>query len=297
LSTGNKFYKSNNQLSHSPLRKAFDFFLFTSLFIACCAVVMVYQTYSLILQKPFNIYLAAFVFFATVCSYNFHWFLTPYSSRPSQRLEWDEQHKKYHLFLSIAGLIGAVVFFYFFKEHWFYIGGSAVLTFLYSAPKISIPPFQWLKKVAVGKTIFLAAIWAYVTAALPILIENDVIGEKEIFFCIGQFFFIYAICILFDFRDREDDKADGIRSMITYFNEKGIDVLFMISITIFAILTLLLQQTGIGLNNIILLLIPAIILVCLYRYSKKNFSDFLYYFILDGLMMLSGLLLWLVNRF
>ena len=139
--------------------------------------------------------------------------------------------------------------------------------------------------------------WTYVTAALPILIEENIITTKAILFCISQFFLIYAICILFDFRDREDDRAEGIRSMITYFNEKGIDILFFISVVVFVILVFLLSMVGIEWGHIILLMIPAVILVFLYKYSKRNFSDYLYYFVLDGLMMFSGLLLWLVNRF
>ena len=277
-------------------KPAFDFFLFTSLYIACCAVLMLYQTYTLIIGKPVDIYLAAFVFFSTFCSYNFHWALTPESTAPSQRLQWEENHKSYHLLLSIAGFIGAVVFFFYLKEKWFYIIPSAILTFLYSAPKIALPFFQLLKKVAIGKTIFLALIWAYVTSALPVLME-DAFSKKAILFFIGQFFFIYAICILFDFRDRENDKAEGIRSMITYFNETGINILFTISVTIFVVLGLLLRQTGVAWINIIVLLIPAFLLISLYKYSKRNFSDYLYYFILDGLMMFSGLLLWLMNRF
>lgn len=258
---------------------------------------MVYQTYTLIIGKPVNPYFAAFVFFSTVCSYNFHWALTPHLLAPSHRLEWDEKHKHYHFLLSIAGLAGAAISFFFIKEHWFYIGIAAIFTFLYSAPKISFSPFQWLKKIAIGKTIFLALAWTYVTATLPILIEGEMNSAKAVLFCIGQFFLIYAICIPFDFRDREDDKAEGIRSMITYFDEKEIDVLFFVSVLIFAILVFFLKSDGIAWGNIVLLLIPAVVLIALYRYSKRNFSDYLYYFILDGLMMFSGLLLWLVNRF
>jgi 4-hydroxybenzoate polyprenyltransferase len=139
-------------------------------------------------------------------------------------------------------------------------------------------------------------VWAYVTAALPVLME-DALSPKAILFCIGQFFFIYAICILFDFRDREDDKADGILSMITYFTERGIDILFTISVSIFIIIVLWLKYEGIAWINMLILLIPAIILVALYNYSKRTFSDYLYYFVLDGLMMLSGLLLWTMNMF
>lgn len=279
------------------IKKIFDLFLFTSLFVACCAVVMVYQTYTLIIQQPVNIYFAAFVFFSTVCSYNFHWFLTPHSVSPSQRLRWEMNHKIYHLLLATVGAAGSLVFFFFLKQHWFYIGVGAVLTFLYTAPKISFPPFQWLKKIAVGKTIFLAMTWTYVTAVLPLLVEEHLFTQREFLFAAAQFFFIYSVCILFDFRDREDDKADGIRSMITYFNERGIDILFSISLTAFVVLCLLLQRQGLPWVTILFLLIPAMLLAGIYKYAKRNFSDYLYYFVLDGLVMLSGLLLWLVNRF
>ena len=277
-------------------KSVFDFFLFTSLYIACCAVIMLYQTYTIIIGKPVDLYFAAFAFFSTVCSYNFHWALTPHSIAPSHRLQWDEKHKSYHLLLSITGLTGSAIFFFYFIDKWIYIIPAAILTFLYSAPKIPLPFFQLLKKVAIGKTIFLAMIWTYVTAALPILVE-DKFTTQALLFCTGQFFLIYAICILFDFRDREDDKADGIRSMITYFNERGIDMLFALSVIVFITFTLLLHQTGLPWINIIILLIPVFILVSLYKYSKRNFSDYLYYFILDGLMMLSALLLWIMNRF
>jgi 4-hydroxybenzoate polyprenyltransferase len=258
---------------------------------------MVYQTYTLVIGQPVNLYFAAFVFFSTVCSYNFHWALTPHSIAPSQRLEWDLKHQSYHLLLSVTGLVCSVIFFFFLKEHWFYIGIAAVLTFLYSAPKISFPPFPWLKKIAIGKTIFLAMTWTYVTAALPILTAGDIESETAILFCMGQFFFIYSICILFDFRDREDDKLEGIRSMITHFSERGIDLLFTSCMITFFILCFLLKQEGIRWINMIVLVIPAVLLIGLYKYAKRNFSDYLYYFVLDGLMMLPGLLLWMMNRF
>ena len=258
---------------------------------------MVYQTYTLVIDRPVNFYFAGFVFFSTVCSYNFHWALTPNSIAPSHRLKWDERHKRYHFLLSVMGLIGSIIFFLFMREHWFSVGVAAIFTFLYSAPKISFPPFQWLKNIAVGKTIFLALTWAYVTAALPVLIEGDFFSPKPLLFFTGQLLFIYAICILFDFRDRDDDKADGIRSMITFFNERGIDLLFSFSIVAYIIMMILLYNTGLPWFNIILLIFPALLAAGLYGHAKRNFSDYLYYFILDGLMMLSGLLLWFVHMF
>ena len=47
----------------------------------------------------------------------------------------------------------------------------------------------------------------------------------------------------------------------------------------------------VSVKSIFFLLIPALITATLYERSKQNFSDYLYYVILDGLMMFSGLLM------
>ena len=107
---------------------------------------------------------------------------------------------------------------------------GAFVTFLYSAPKLPQPIFRSLKTIAIGKTLFLSLVWTYVTAILPVFIDNKSLKGESLFFSISRFGLIYAICIIFDYRDREDDKRDGIRSMITYFGEKGIDFIFAISL-------------------------------------------------------------------
>lgn len=138
-------------------------------------------------------------------------------------------------------------------------------------------------------------VWTYVTTALPILIEGAQWDTDMFLFILGRFFLIYAICILFDYRDREDDKADGIRSMITYFNEKGINALFAASLILFTISTLLMMKYGYPASTIAIILIPGIIVAALYNYAKKNSSDYFYYFILDGLMMFSALLMLILH--
>ncbi len=106
-----------------------------------------------------------------------------------------------------------------------------VLTFLYSAPKVPHATFRWLKKIAIGKTIFLAFVWMYVTTLLPFLIADaSKQGWMEaVLLSIYRFFLVYAICILFDHRDREEDRAEGIRSLITSLEEPHLDKLYYAS--------------------------------------------------------------------
>jgi 4-hydroxybenzoate polyprenyltransferase len=276
-------------------KKLFDFFIFSSVYIALCAVLMVYQAHQLLLQSKPSFNFLAFVFFSTICSYNFHWYLTAKSVTPYQRISWAQQHKGWHLILYIIGLAGCAFYFFTISKHWAALAFGALLTFLYSAPKIPQTFFKALKKIAIGKTVFLSFVWMYVTTVLPIIISGEHWKTDFILFALSRLFLIYAICILFDYRDREDDKNDGIKSMITYLGEKGINNLFFISLLLFAASTVCLYKYNYSFSIIFILLIPGIILASLYKYAKKNFSDYLYYFILDGLMMFSGLLM-LVGR-
>jgi 4-hydroxybenzoate polyprenyltransferase len=145
--------------------------------------------------------------------------------------------------------------------------------------------------VAIGKTIFLAGMWMYATTFLPIIISSPEWKNEYTVFILSRFFFIYTICILFDYRDRADDKAAGIRSMITYLDEKGINILFAISFALFTIFTIYLLHFHYSILEVILLLIPGLIILAFYNYAKRNFSDDFYYFVLDGLMALSALLM------
>jgi 4-hydroxybenzoate polyprenyltransferase len=130
---------------------------------------------------------------------------------------------------------------------------------------------------------------------MPVFIAEEAHFNHQMkLFAASRFFLIYGICILFDYRDRDDDKEEGIRSMITYFDEKGVDRLFIFSMIAFAVFTLGLLYTGISWLLVFILLIPGMILAVLYQYAKRHFSDYLYYFVLDGLMMLSGLLMLLL---
>jgi 4-hydroxybenzoate polyprenyltransferase len=268
----------------------FDLFIFTSIWIAGCAMVMVGQTNQLMhLQYDVPAYLA-FVFSSTLCSYNFHWFLSSDATSENERVRWTLRHKTLHLVLTGIGALGAAWFFIHFINHWFWLCGAVLLTFLYSAPKIQYKPFAWLKRIAIGKTIFLAFVWMYVTTFLPIAIDDQHWNTASLLFCIHRLFLIYAICIPFDYRDRDYDKKEGIRSLITHLNERGVNNIFAFSLLMFFGSGIALYWHGYNWQVIALLLAPGFIVWALFPIAKKNFSDYLYYFVLDGLMMFSALL-------
>jgi 4-hydroxybenzoate polyprenyltransferase len=273
------------------LRKIVDFIVFSSLYVAICAVVMIGQTSRLLLGINPSAHLLGFAFFASICSYNFHWYLTPRSASPSRRVHWTEYHKRLHLVLYGIGAIGSIIFFFYLTKFILAIGFAALLTFLYSAPKLPQPIFRRLRHIAIGKTFFLTFVWVYVTAVLPLIVAEAPWHSSFYWYIASRFFLIYAVCMIFDYRDREDDRKAGIVSMVTVLSERNFDRLFIISMILFFFTTVALSAYHYPAFYIILLLIPGAILAALYRETKRNYSDYLYYVVLDGIVMLSGLLM------
>lgn len=271
------------------LRFLFHLFLFTSVYIAGCALLMIWQTVALLGLPAMPASFYWFVFFATICSYNFHWYLTPSVYSASERIMWGERHRQLMLWLCGIGAIGAAFLFWQLREHWLALAGAAVLTFLYSAPKVPHPTFIWLRRIAIGKTIFLTSVWTYVTTLLPVLISNTPVTLPVIFFTLHRFFLIYAICILFDYRDLESDKKEGIRTLITYLNARDLNRLYYFSLLIAAITAGLLGPYT-HLPDIISLMIPVAATAAITRKAQQTASDYMFYFVLDGFMALSALL-------
>jgi hypothetical protein len=269
------------------LRTAFNLFLFSSFFIALCATAMACQT-AYLFRLSHNVLFYGFVFCGTVCSYNTHWAFTPKVFQnpivPPSGL--NKVSLKTHIVLAVAALSGAVVFFILLWQHWLWLAGAAALSFLYTAPKIPLRITQWLQKIAYAKTVFLTLAWTYITAMLPMLITDTGMHTAHILFCINRFYLIYAICILFDLRDRESDQREHIRGMVTEFPLPAVDRLYWgVMAAFFVTACSLLFYLSIA--TVVALLIPGLILFFGYGWFKKQQADYVYNFILDGLMVFS----------
>lgn len=275
----------------SFLKKGFDFFLFTSLFIALCATGMIYQTW-LLFHLPLVPDFLYFVYFGTLCSYNFHWYLTPALYGGTYRTKWSTRNKQIHFSFFFIGLAGCGWMAIQLLDYWPWLLATGFITFLYSAPKIPFKLFTELKKIAIGKTIFLSLVWTHVTVLMPLILHEINWEAQHYIFAVNRFVFIYSICILFDYRDRAEDKKEGIKSLITLLAEKNINRLFYFSMLVFFGTTISLYLSGMPFNTCLALAIPGFVLALIYNYAKASTSDYFYYFFLDGLMMFSLVLLY-----
>lgn len=231
-----------------------------------------------------------FIFFATLTSYSLHWYLTNYKNEESVRLMWNLRHKKLFPVLFVISFLATLVLFAALKEYYLYLLPLAFITFMYSAPKIPLKPFMLIRKIAVLKTTYLALVWLAVTAILPLLASGHRWDISASLFLINRMFLIFPICVLFDYRDREEDRQDGIKNIATLVSARGLDLVFGVCVSINVAAAVLIFNQAHSLFLALSNILPSVFLALTYKTSKTTKSDLWFYFYLDGLMMLSGIL-------
>ena len=275
--------------------KVFDFVIFSNLFIACCAVLMAWFS-THIFNIPTSRLFLGFVFFSTLASYSIHWYLTDADKEiTAQRTSWLSANKKVHLIFFLLSAVGSVVFLFLELKNFKWLIPAVLLTLMYSAPKIPLAFFDKLKPHIWGKTILLATMWTYVTAALPLLVQEQQWLTQHWLFFFNRLTLIFAICILFDLRDREFDKSTGVKTLITLLDHKKVKNIFTVIIACSLIASGLLYIFLKDLLIVAILAVPAFLTYFLYLRANKTSDDYLFYFILDGLMALSPILYFAKN--
>ena len=268
------------------MKKIFDTIIFSNFYIALAAVMMCYTS-----QRLFGLFfdkkLAVFVFFATLCSYSLHWFLTS-NELKTPRMTWTNNNRNLLKLLFLVGAAGTSISFFYLFSLWKIILPLALLTFFYTAPKIPFRFFYFLKGFAAAKTFYLAIVWFCVTVVLPFE-DAKIIWTNELFlFATNRFLLIVTVCILFDYRDRDEDF--GIKNFITYFDEKKLNIAFYFNTFCFAFTCFLLKNTFSYFETFALVL-PFFVLASTFFISKKTKNEYWFYVVLDGVMMLSGIIL------
>jgi len=266
------------------------FIISHSIFIALCSAALAFQTFEL-LHLPVNEYLLAFIFFATVCSYNFYWLLSKYSlskSNISIRFFKEERAKLVLLIIASAGLA-----FCFLQLKLLLVNllVAGLLTILYALPLIPFKILHFTRKAGILKTTLLAFTWAYVTAFLPTQKAIYQLGDADLFLFSRRFLFMLMLCIIFDNRDKAIDKIRGLQSLATALKPTTLKYLIYLFSTNF-----LFRYYGISLPQSIALQLSTITLLVTYYYSTKKQGYLFYYFLVDGLMLFSAITTWVVTN-
>ena len=259
------------------------FILSHSIFVACCAVGLCLETF-LLLHLQISCNTIAFVFFSTICSYNFYWLVSKYHF-VNDKNNFVRNNLTY-LYLLVSGAIGALFFFLNHSLSLISVFISILLTLLYSMP---LWPFEFTKKmqqIGFVKTILLAFTWAFVTVILPAESEM-VISLPTLILFSTRFLFMLMLCIIFDMRDVDIDKINGLQSLVSKMNLGKMKKVFFVILFFYLITSVLFFYTSLSLTHVLQSVFMAIVLLAAFRKSLQPQNYIFYYFYIDGLMLVS----------
>lgn len=274
--------------------KWLHFILSHSIFVAVCAVALTFQTV-LLLKPDINPFVYGFIFFATLCSYNFYWILSKLSFTSANnipRLLKKETGSYLILIISVIGLL-----FCFLRSsiplHLVVI--ALLLTMIYAVPLLPVPALQFTRKAGVLKTVLLAFTWTFVTVLIPLQKEFSLINSADLFIFSRRFLFMLMLCIIFDNRDKDMDKIRGLRSLATDIPPVTLRVLIFLIFALLFTSNFFSGSYGITLSQSIALQIATIALLAIYFYSNKKQGYLFYYFFVDGMMIFSALVTYIAG--
>ena len=268
--------------------KWLHFILSHSIFVALCAVGLTFQTGQL-LHVDLPLYLYGFIFFSTLCSYNFYWIISRFAFAGDIPVASFLQKEMTGLSLFILSWIGMFTCFPGSGIRLHYVIIAVLLTTVYAIPLLPIKALHFTRKAGVLKTTLLAFTWTYVTAFLPLRAPWAELSSAGIFIITRRFLFMLMLCIIFDNRDKAVDKIRGLHSLATVLKPGQMLLLIAVIFIILFGTNFLSVNYGISLRQSVALQSSTIALLVVYFLSTRKQGYLFYYFLVDGLMLFSAL--------
>ncbi len=135
--------------------KWLHFILSHSIFVAVCAVALSFQS-ALLLQLDVNPYVYGFVFFATICSYNFYWIISKLSFANKTDFPGLLKKEATGFIVLVIAAIGLLYCWYYSLIPLHFVIIAICLTVIYSIPLLPFAFLRFTRRAGVLKTILLA---------------------------------------------------------------------------------------------------------------------------------------------
>ena len=286
------------------LQPAFDFLLFSNVFMSLCAVAQGLLTFYLIGSKPIYPVLGL-LFTSTLGIYNFSILITKPSQpekSPYRRVRWFFAHYRLMVTMTIVAMLSLVPLF-------FQISGAsrilliflAILSFCYGLPLFSVGEQKFgLRNIPGLKLFLITLVWTMSCVLLPVLeaqaAQLATISMRDTTILIAKrFLFIAALAIPFDIRDLFDDKQLGLKTIAVAWGEKNAYLFCQVLLVGYVVLLFLFRNTGFS-ADFFALTITVILTGWLIFRSKWEKNEYYYFFYLDGVLIMQYLFVLAFNK-
>jgi len=267
--------------------KWLQFILSHSLFIAVCAVALCFQT-AILFHITLPLWGYSFIFFSTLCSYNFYWLLSGYAFAGLPIKKYFRKNYSNGIVFIIAAA-GCVVSVLHLQHLLPAIAIAVFLTAMYAVPLLPVKALQVTRRAGVLKTFLLAFTWSYITVYIPYTYSTGVNWKILLILFNNRFFFMMMLCIIFDARDTHVDKIKGLQSLTTMLRPATVKYIMYFLFAAYIVNGIFFRLHIDEKEQIIPLLVTGTATAAAYMYSLKKQGYFFYYFLVDGLMLFSAL--------
>lgn len=285
------------------MHKLIGAFIHSNIYISLAAVLLtVAAQIQLGMPPQWHPYLFI-IFFATLFEYNLHRLITVLTNKEalnSEKHRWVRENLKSFyvlVFFSVTGF--GIVALLAKPEVLITLAPFALITIFYSVPVFRNKKHNFrLREIPYLKLFLIALVWSATTILLPVVQSANTFNNMHIAIMLTErFFFILAITIPFDIRDKEADLHEGLKTFPILLTEKRAMLIAYISLAVFFLISVF-HYAHTGTRFIIWATALSTATTFLFLKSKriKNLPHY-YYGVLDGTMLLQGLLVLLFYYF
>ncbi len=279
---------------------AFDFLLFSNLFMALCAIAQAMVTFMLIDAKPVYPVLAI-LFLSTLFIYNFSILVTGAKDTersPFKRVRWFFAHYKLMVSITVvSAMLLLPLFFLVSAQSRLLLVFLSILSLGYGLPLFSAVGKQkfGLRNIPGLKLLLIGLTWALSVVLLPIIEAKNnffllVYNKDILLLTTKRFLFITAMAIPFDIRDLFQDRKLGLKTVPVVFGEKNAYLLCQFLLAGYLILLFLFKAHGFD-SNFFALTITILLAEWLILRSKFEKNEYYYFFYVDGVLILQYVLM------
>ena len=280
--------------------KIINFLLYGNVFIALCAYSQTVQTCRFlgddnVSQSVLPIFVAAATFFL----YNIHKPITFFLKKQLIDNQRFMKTKSFSSPLSILTILAGLLCIYSFFNIKTATQWSLIIAAFFSLAYV-LPIFDGkrLRDLPYIKIFTIAFVWAFVTVILPVQEYGNILDTHVKLMFFERLLFVFALTIPFDIRDIDVDIQTNVKTIplsIGVQNAKYLGILALI-VCIF-IVFLLNKQAVYSFKNTIALLFTYTITAVVVGFSQKEKSDYYFYGLTDGMMLLQSLFFYVLSLF
>jgi 4-hydroxybenzoate polyprenyltransferase len=286
------------------LHPAFDFLLFSNVFMSLCAVAQGLLTFYLIGSKP--VYpVIGLLFTSTLGIYNFSILISkprqPEKS-PYWRVRWFFSHYRLMVTLTIVSILSlAPLFFLVSISSRILLAFLGILSFCYGLPLFAVGNQKFgLRNIPGLKLFMITLVWTMSCVLLPVL-EAQAMHYATISFrdttilLAKRFLFIAAVAIPFDIRDLFEDKQFGLKTIPVAWGEKNAYLFCQVLLAGYVVLLFLFRNNSFN-TDFWALTITVVLTGWLIFKSKWEKNEYYYFFYLDGVLILQYIFVLIFSR-